>query len=226
MNPIYLQNKYTAWYYNIINLAKNRINQGYTENHHIIPRCLGGQDTEDNLVHLTAREHYICHLLLTKMVEGNAKYKTIYAYLIMSARKSPFVQREYKINSRLYESLKKQQKHSEETKKKLSKINTGRKHTEEVKKKMSDGHKGQKAWNKGKIMPPISEETRKKISEAIKGHDRPHRPETKEKIRQTLKKKYESQPHHSKGREPWNKGRKRTGVKPVNPCADNEWSLR
>ena len=39
----------------------------YTEKHHIIPRCLGGLDLPSNLVILTAREHYTCHQLLTKM---------------------------------------------------------------------------------------------------------------------------------------------------------------
>jgi hypothetical protein len=36
----------------------------YYEKHHILPRCLGGPDNTDNLVLLTAKEHYICHKLL------------------------------------------------------------------------------------------------------------------------------------------------------------------
>ena len=40
---------------------------GYSENHHIIPKCMGGSDDESNLVKLTAEEHYIAHLLLVKM---------------------------------------------------------------------------------------------------------------------------------------------------------------
>lgn len=39
---------------------------GY-EVHHIIPRCMGGSDTADNLVKLSYREHYIAHWLLVKM---------------------------------------------------------------------------------------------------------------------------------------------------------------
>jgi 5-methylcytosine-specific restriction endonuclease McrA len=31
----------------------------YTETHHIIPRSLGGIDSENNLIKLTAKEHYI-----------------------------------------------------------------------------------------------------------------------------------------------------------------------
>jgi len=37
-----------------------------TENHHIIPRCMGGNDLSDNMVLLTAREHFFAHVLLCK----------------------------------------------------------------------------------------------------------------------------------------------------------------
>jgi len=74
---MYLQNKYTNWYYSIINNAQSRIlsNDVYTEKHHIIPKSLGGSDLKDNLVRLTAREHFICHLLLTKITVGEHRYK-------------------------------------------------------------------------------------------------------------------------------------------------------
>jgi hypothetical protein len=41
--------------------------KGYTENHHIIPRCVGGSDDAQNLVSLSAREHFIAHRLLVKI---------------------------------------------------------------------------------------------------------------------------------------------------------------
>ena len=43
----------------------------YTEEHHIIPKCMGGTDDKGNLVKLTAREHYIAHKLLTKIYPDN-----------------------------------------------------------------------------------------------------------------------------------------------------------
>ena len=43
----------------------NKGNESYTESHHIIPRSLGGEET----VSLSAREHFICHWLLLKMVK-------------------------------------------------------------------------------------------------------------------------------------------------------------
>ena len=63
---IFIDNKYTRVYYSIIDRAKTRSISSYTEKHHIIPRSLGGTDAKENLVPLTAREHFICHLLLTK----------------------------------------------------------------------------------------------------------------------------------------------------------------
>ena len=43
----------------------------YVEKHHIIPKSEGGTDEPDNLVNLTAREHYIAHLLLAKIYDDH-----------------------------------------------------------------------------------------------------------------------------------------------------------
>lgn len=47
----------------------------------------------------------------------------------------------------------------------------------------------QEGWNKGLKLEPMTEEEKKKRSE-------------------TLKKRYETQEHHSKGQKPWNKGKR------------------
>lgn len=57
---------YLKIYADLIDRAMDRIVEGYTETHHILPRCLSGPDTQDNLVRLTAKEHYLAHLLLHK----------------------------------------------------------------------------------------------------------------------------------------------------------------
>ena len=75
---------------------------GYVENHHIIPRSEGGPDNNDNIVALTAREHYICHLLLAKIYND---YKMLSAVVFMQC-KSPSQKRDFKFNSRLYARLK------------------------------------------------------------------------------------------------------------------------
>lgn len=65
---------------------------------------MGGSDDDSNLVKLTAREHYIAHLLLSRMYPEN--YKLKYAVLMMKANASTN-QRNYRINSTLYESIRK-----------------------------------------------------------------------------------------------------------------------
>lgn len=85
---MFLTNKYTRWYHAIINEAKNqkrtRKNRNYYESHHIIPKSMGGKEQ----VLLTAKEHYICHLLLCKMTSGQDKYKMINALIRMAFSKS------------------------------------------------------------------------------------------------------------------------------------------
>ena len=76
-------------YKNIYNrIIENRIENvydGYTENHHILPRSLGGSDDKTNLVRLNAREHFICHLLLTKIYDYNTPSgkKMVKAFMAM-----------------------------------------------------------------------------------------------------------------------------------------------
>jgi hypothetical protein len=76
---------YSKIYYKIIKNRKNNPFDGYVERHHIDPKSLGGNDHIDNLVDLTAREHFMCHLLLTKMYsEGTPSYyKMVKAFMMM-----------------------------------------------------------------------------------------------------------------------------------------------
>lgn len=90
---MFLQNKYTKWYFSIIAKAKakakalqrNKKNSNeYYESHHIIPKCMGGIEQ----VLLTGKEHFICHLLLCKMLVGTDKHKMINALIKMAYNKS------------------------------------------------------------------------------------------------------------------------------------------
>lgn len=71
---MFVDNKYTKWYFSIIQTAKTITRSIYTESHHIIPRSMGGTDDPSNLVKLSAREHFVCHKLLVKMVTGKKNY--------------------------------------------------------------------------------------------------------------------------------------------------------
>lgn len=99
---IFIDNKYTHWYYLIISQAKNRKVFGYTEKHHVIPKSLGGSNKSSNLVSLTAREHFICHRLLTKMVEGLDRQKMIHAWWAMSTLKKD-CQNRYRLTASQYQ---------------------------------------------------------------------------------------------------------------------------
>ena len=106
---IFIDNKYTRWYYAIIDSAKSRIITGYVEKHHIIPKSFGGSNSKDNLAILTAREHFLCHWLLTKMVESKRhKWQMLNALGCMLWRQNKGQTQRYKVSGRIYEKLKKQ----------------------------------------------------------------------------------------------------------------------
>lgn len=142
---MFIENKYTKWYYGIINCSRNRELLGYTELHHIIPKSLGGLDDYNNIAKLTAREHLLCHILLIKMTTGRSRYKMITALWAMTNLHNQYHQRE-KISPRQYEKLKQDVAH-------LRSINysgvgnpfSGKKHTEETLQKMrkpkAEGHR-------------------------------------------------------------------------------------
>jgi len=98
---MFIDNKYTLWYYTIITRAKNRFDNDYTEKHHIVPKSLGGDNLAENIVNLTMREHFVCHQLLIRMVSGEARYKMLHAAWRLAHVRGQ------KINNRQYETLKK-----------------------------------------------------------------------------------------------------------------------
>lgn len=171
-----LENKYTSYYNSIINKAKNRLTDGYYETHHIVPKSLGGSNLKENLVNLTAREHFICHLLLTKMYEGNAKKKMVYAAWAMATLENNNQQR-YKITSKIYESLR--IKYATLRSKSL-KGKPGRKHSKETKIKLSLAHMGKKR-------KPMSEESKRKLSESMKGKNIGKKRTEEQRIKQSLR---------------------------------------
>lgn len=63
---------YERVYLRLINAAKSRNNCGYTEKHHIIPKAHGGTNDPENIVALTAREHFLAHWLLVKVYKSPA----------------------------------------------------------------------------------------------------------------------------------------------------------
>jgi len=148
---------------------------GYVERHHITPRCMGGCDTHENIVALTAREHFIAHALLARIHGGKA-----WAATAMMRGKD-------EVSSRTYEIVKRAQARC------LSERMTGVKFTKEHRENLSgpksDAHKAalskaakdrggvqHGAFAKAKIGhahrgKSVSEDTRAKMSASAKaGH--------------------------------------------------------
>lgn len=79
---------YKKHYLNLVNsrklLNREKFKGEYFEKHHILPKCFGGTNSKDNLVLLTAREHFIAHLLLIEMYEGKDKSKMTFAFFRMT----------------------------------------------------------------------------------------------------------------------------------------------
>jgi hypothetical protein len=181
---------YQIIYDNIIYKANNRIIDEYTETHHIIPKCMGGKNTDINLVKLTPKEHFICHKLLCEIYPTNPKLKFAYWAMCNKLTKNK-ESRTYIISASEYSRAKLQHSkliseymfmynpsHRADVKEKLSKIHTGKKHTAEHNKK-----KGRAC----ELNVSKRDDVRLKISEKLKGHTISE--ETKRKISETLKAK-------------------------------------
>ena len=88
--PMPCFSKYRKWYFNIIRQAKNRsleeikalVDSGVVfEEHHIFPRSFASEkydlqylNRKENLVSLTAREHFVVHFLLMKYYKEKYQY--------------------------------------------------------------------------------------------------------------------------------------------------------
>lgn len=163
-----------------MNKGRNRnVEDGvYYETHHVIPRCLGGSDNNENLVKLTPEEHYLAHLLLVKIHPGNIK-------LIYAANMMASCTLDGKRNNKVYGWLRRKfsenisgpnnpmfgKRHSEERRKQSALFGEhnpfyGKSHSEDSKSRISTSKKGKNLgrtpWMKGRNH---SEDSKKKISE-------------------------------------------------------------
>lgn len=96
---------YQKIYDQIIDRARDRQLDCYKEKHHVTPKCLGGSNSKSNLVELTAREHFICHLLLVEIYSGNSKLQHA-AWAMANQTQNKNQERGYRVSGRLYERLK------------------------------------------------------------------------------------------------------------------------
>jgi len=170
---MFLLNKYHRWYLSIVAKAqvegRKKCGDGKYDQHHIIPVSMGGTNDKSNLVLLTSKEHFLCHLLLFKCTEGKAKMSMACAWHRMATIK--------RYCSRQYVEIGVRHKIS------LNGINKGAYQSPEKRAKISASLKGRSnpvisAKLKGRR---LSEEHKANAIEGRKGYT--HSMETKEKLR-------------------------------------------
>ena len=71
----------------------------YSERHHIIPKSMGGTNRKENIVRLTAREHYVAHWLLFRIYRNK---EMTYAFRVMNQTIKKETKREKYKNSRAF----------------------------------------------------------------------------------------------------------------------------
>ncbi len=157
---------YQKHYDSLINKARLRTLEEYVEEHHIIPRCLGGTNDKSNLVALTYREHFIAHWLLCKLHPNNSKLKLAFRNMVYTGKNKRIVsgwmfetvKRHIRDNFIPWNKGKRVGARSEEAKLKTSETLKAHwaKHGHN-RKGVEPWNKGKQnsqiAWNKGKEMP-------------------------------------------------------------------------
>lgn len=90
----------------------------YYECHHIVPRCMGGADDQENLIDLFAKEHFVAHKLLAE--ENPDNQKLVYAWWMMAhIGRVEITEDEYEESKRAISKTMSERVISEETKNKI-----------------------------------------------------------------------------------------------------------
>jgi hypothetical protein len=135
----------------------------YYESHHIVPKSFGGSDKSFNRVLFTPREHYVAHLLLWKMYEGEQKRKMAFA-LSLFRKKDNTSGKHFTARTYALAQIAASQAMTG------ARIALGHKQSDEHKRKRLSALVG----NKNGLGFKHSDEARKKISEAQKSRSREH----------------------------------------------------
>jgi hypothetical protein len=168
---------YNTVYESLVDKAKSEGREKttgvYYELHHIVPRCMGGDNSFCNLVLLTAREHFISHWLLYRIYPENQKLARAFWMMCNVKDKNQDrhipSSRAYQEARTAYIDLKTGVSPSQEVRRKLSVALTGKTKTAAHKAAIGATLKGRVSPTKGLVRPPRSEEWKRKISEAKKG---------------------------------------------------------
>lgn len=163
----FLDNQFSRWYFALIESRQGMHRPDtYLEKHHIIPRSLGGSESRDNIVQLSPREHFIAHLLLTRMCEGADLRRMQFALNMMLVKSPDHGTVRYTPCSIIYDRARRDVANAVSVAN-TGKIpwNKGKPRTDAVKNAISMANKGRTAWNKG---VKRTEEERINMSEGCK----------------------------------------------------------
>ena len=198
---------YQKIYDSLIERGKLRKKSKGLEAHHAIPKSLGGSNRRENIAYLTLREHFICHLLLVKIHEGESKSKMSWA-LHRMAFSGKYSSREYEKARKIHIENVSRPK-TEETKAKMRKPKS-EKHKENMKKAKIIVEEERRQ----NIRPPkiYSEEAKAKRRITLaqrypEGLGKPHTKEAIEKIKNARK----TQVFGKETRALWSKNRSGSG---------------
>lgn len=162
------------WHYdNLIESRKTRLIEDgmYYEKHHIIMKSMGGTNDIDNIVHLTAREHFLAHWLLWRIYRNRQTSRAFFS--MCQYRKGD--RKELKFSSIAYNEAKTSRSKtgiSDVTRNKMSLAKRGKVYSSEARQNMSKAKVGSKPWNKGKV--GITEKTRQLMSSSAQNKKRKH----------------------------------------------------
>lgn len=101
---------YKDYIQRILDTRENKKDENnYQERHHIVPKCMGGKNDEDNLIYLYGQEHYYAHKLLA--IENPLEEKLQCAWWNLCHCKGSSKKRTYIVSADEYNEAKK--RHSE-----------------------------------------------------------------------------------------------------------------
>lgn len=139
----------------------------YIERHHILPKCLGGNDDESNLICLYAQEHYYAHKLLALENPSNTKLQYAWWNMCQCTQNG---ERVYQITAEDYAEARRKFSN-------LMKNNAyakGQKLSEKTKEKMSVSHKGKNTKDKNPMYGKhCSEHCKELLREKLTGGNNP-----------------------------------------------------
>uniref|UniRef100_A0AAU8HZ40 Homing endonuclease n=1 Tax=Rhizobium phage IG49 TaxID=3129228 RepID=A0AAU8HZ40_9CAUD len=162
----FIDNKWKKIYFQLVEKRKKEVlhrKDGYVEKHHVLPKSFGGDNSKENVIAFTAREHFILHRLLVRFTEGKWENKMRCALLMLgtsNGKRGVLSSRDYENARKEFSRMPSPQKGKPLTEFQKERFTRkGKKNSPETRLAISNARKNVK----------LSEEHKKKIGESLKG---------------------------------------------------------